>query len=112
MTFCSRRVAMFPIVEAQLPRSRCQAHPDRGAPGRPETASAAVRHLRLHAQGERIPLTIADSDPEKGTITIIVQGIGKTTKLLNMLEAGDAHPRPRRAAGEALGRGVPSARSS
>ena len=46
--------------------------------------------LRLHAHGERIPLTIADSDPEQGTITIIVQGIGKTTKLLNMLDAGDA----------------------
>ncbi len=39
--------------------------------------------------GERIPLTIADSDPDKGTITIIVQGIGKTTKLLNSLEAGE-----------------------
>jgi ferredoxin--NADP+ reductase len=46
--------------------------------------------LRLHAHGERIPLTIADSDPEQGTITIIVQGIGKTTKLLNMLGTGDA----------------------
>ncbi|QEH37461.1 Dihydroorotate dehydrogenase B (NAD(+)), electron transfer subunit [Aquisphaera giovannonii] len=46
--------------------------------------------LRLHAHGERIPLTIADSDPDAGTITIIVQGVGKTTKLLNMLEAGDA----------------------
>jgi ferredoxin/flavodoxin---NADP+ reductase len=46
--------------------------------------------LRLHSHGERIPLTIADSDPERGTITIIVQGIGKTTKLLNMLEAGDS----------------------
>ena len=46
--------------------------------------------VRLDESGERIPLTIADSDPEAGTITIIVQGIGKTTKLLNMLEAGDA----------------------
>ena len=46
--------------------------------------------LRVHERGERIPLTIADSDPRAGTITIIVQGIGKTTKLLNMLEAGDA----------------------
>ena len=46
--------------------------------------------VRIHDHGERIPLTIADSDPDQGTITIIVQGIGKTTKLLNMLEAGDA----------------------
>jgi ferredoxin--NADP+ reductase len=45
--------------------------------------------IRIHEHGERIPLTIADSDPDEGTITIIVQGIGKTTKLLNMLEKGD-----------------------
>lgn len=72
--------------------------------------SANVKLLRIHAprvarqrqagqfvivrvqaeQGERIPLTIADSDPDAGTITIVVQGVGKTTKLLNRLEAGDA----------------------
>lgn len=45
--------------------------------------------LRLHEQGERIPLTIAGSDAGRGTITLVVQGIGKTTKLLNQLEAGD-----------------------
>jgi ferredoxin--NADP+ reductase len=45
--------------------------------------------LRVHEQGERIPITIADSDPGRGDITIVVQGIGKTTKLLNALGAGD-----------------------
>ena len=45
--------------------------------------------IRLNDVGERIPLTIADSDSEKGTIDIIVQGIGKTTKDLNSLESGD-----------------------
>ena len=45
--------------------------------------------IRLKDGGERIPLTIADSDKEKGTITIIVQGIGKTTKELNSYETGD-----------------------
>ena len=45
--------------------------------------------IRLDEHGERIPLTIADSDPEKGTITIVVQGVGKTTKALNLKEAGD-----------------------
>lgn len=45
--------------------------------------------LRVHEDGERIPLTIADSSFEDGTITIIVQGVGKTTKLLNTFEAGD-----------------------
>ena len=46
--------------------------------------------LRVHEHGERIPITIAGSDAERGEITIVVQGIGKTTKLLNALEAGDA----------------------
>lgn len=45
--------------------------------------------IRINQHGERIPLTIADSNPDKGTITIIVQGIGKTTKELNSLESGD-----------------------
>ena len=46
--------------------------------------------LRLHEKGERIPLTIKCSDPEAGTVTIVVQGIGKTTSLLNCLETGDS----------------------
>jgi ferredoxin/flavodoxin---NADP+ reductase len=46
--------------------------------------------VRLHENGERIPLTLADADPEAGTVTICVQGIGKTTMLFNMLEAGDS----------------------
>lgn len=45
--------------------------------------------LRVHEDGERIPLTIADYDREKGTITIIFQIVGKTTMLLNQLNIGD-----------------------
>jgi ferredoxin/flavodoxin---NADP+ reductase len=46
--------------------------------------------LRLHDYGERIPLTIKSADPAAGTITIAVQAVGKTTSLLNSLEAGDS----------------------
>ena len=45
--------------------------------------------LRLHEQGERIPITIEHSDPARGTIRIVVQSAGKTTHLLNSLNAGD-----------------------
>jgi ferredoxin/flavodoxin---NADP+ reductase len=45
--------------------------------------------LRIHEQGERIPLTIENSDPELGTISIVAQSAGKTTNLLNFLESGD-----------------------
>lgn len=46
--------------------------------------------VRVNELGERIPLTIANSSKEDGTITIIVQGVGKTTKELNLLNAGDS----------------------
>ena len=60
----------------------------------PATYSLVIRHplmaraarpgqfviVMSHASGERIPLTIADFDREKGTITLVVQAVGKTTK--------------------------------
>ncbi|MEP7369061.1 MAG: sulfide/dihydroorotate dehydrogenase-like FAD/NAD-binding protein [Dermatophilaceae bacterium] len=46
--------------------------------------------LRIDEEGERIPLTIADFDREAGTITIVVQAIGKTTRQLQLLGKGDA----------------------
>ena len=45
--------------------------------------------LRVDDDGERIPLTIADFDREKGTITIIFQIVGATTIKLNTLNEGD-----------------------
>jgi len=45
--------------------------------------------LRLNEQGERIPLTIADQHPEAGTIEIIFQEAGATTKMLAGLKSGD-----------------------
>ena len=46
--------------------------------------------LRIDENGERIPLTIADSDAEKGTITLVFQEIGKTTMQLGTLGEGDS----------------------
>ncbi len=46
--------------------------------------------LRVDEAGERIPLTVADFDREKGTITIIFQIVGATTKKLNALNEGDS----------------------
>jgi len=45
--------------------------------------------LRVNDEGERIPLTIAHRDPEKGTITLVFQVVGKTTEMLADLDAGD-----------------------
>ncbi|MEK6527776.1 MAG: sulfide/dihydroorotate dehydrogenase-like FAD/NAD-binding protein, partial [Nitrospirota bacterium] len=45
--------------------------------------------LRLNEKGERIPLTIADSDGKSGTITILYQKVGKTTEALGLLKPGN-----------------------
>ena len=45
---------------------------------------------RVGEDGERIPLTIGDYDPEKGTVTIVVQAVGFSTKQMLKLEEGDS----------------------
>jgi len=45
--------------------------------------------VRANEFAERIPLTIVDSDLERGSITLIIQGVGKSTRLLNSLNPGD-----------------------
>ena len=45
--------------------------------------------LVLDDKGERIPLTLADWDKQKGTLTLIFQKVGRTTKMLGVLNAGD-----------------------
>jgi len=54
---------------------------------------AAAGHfvlVRVDEQGERVPLTIADKDPERGTITVIFQQVGHTTQQMGRLEVGEA----------------------
>ncbi|MDP1648098.1 MAG: NADPH-dependent glutamate synthase [Rubrivivax sp.] len=47
--------------------------------------------LRLHEGGERIPLTVADYDRDKGTITMVIQALGKTTQeMRDHYKAGDS----------------------
>ncbi len=45
--------------------------------------------LRIHEKGERIPLTVAQFNPEKGTVRIVFQEVGKTTEHLGTLKPGD-----------------------
>jgi len=45
--------------------------------------------IRVAEEGERIPLTIADFDREKGELSLVVQEIGKSTKQLGAMEPGD-----------------------
>ncbi len=45
--------------------------------------------VRMHERGERIPLTVADFDREAGTVTVVIQAVGKSTREMMRLEAGD-----------------------
>ena len=47
--------------------------------------------LKANEDGERIPLTMAETDPEKGTITVIYQVVGKSTALFKTLQVGDGY---------------------
>jgi ferredoxin--NADP+ reductase len=46
--------------------------------------------IRVYESGERFPITIADADPVTGTVTLIVQSIGRSTKEMECLEVGDS----------------------
>ena len=45
--------------------------------------------VRADEHGERIPLTIADADKDKGTITLVVQAVGKSSQKICSKEAGE-----------------------
>lgn len=45
--------------------------------------------LRVHGKGERIPVTITDADPEDGTVTVVIQEVGATSKMACELQEGD-----------------------
>jgi ferredoxin--NADP+ reductase len=47
--------------------------------------------LKAQEEGERVPLTMAETDPEKGTITIIYMVVGRSTALFRDLKVGDAY---------------------
>ena len=47
--------------------------------------------LKVGEEGERIPLTMAETDVEKGTITVIYMVVGKSTALFKTLQVGDAY---------------------
>ena len=49
--------------------------------------------VKLDEEGERIPLTICDYDRENGTITIVFQPIGASTRKFALLKAGDSFRR-------------------
>ena len=81
---------MFPIVEARFLAPDVKLFRIEAPRVAKKRRAGQFVIVRIHEEGERIPLTIADSSLEDGTVTLIVQGVGKTTKLMNRLGPGDA----------------------
>lgn len=79
---------MYPILEARLLAPDVKLFRIQAPEIARKRQAGQFVILRVHDHGERIPLTIAESDDR--SITIIVQGVGKTTRMLNTLETGDA----------------------
>ncbi len=73
--YFSEKVVKF-VVEAPLIAKACKA--------------GHFVMVKVGKKGERIPLTIADADPLKGTITLVVQRMGVSSSKLCKLEAGDS----------------------
>ena len=80
---------MFKIVEKEMLESNVARFEIEAPQIAKKRKAGQFVILRIDATGERIPLTIADSDPERGTITLICQTIGKTTTQLNNMQAGE-----------------------
>lgn len=73
--FFSENVARFEVEAPEIAKSRKAGH---------------FVIIRIDEKGERIPLTIADADTKKGTITLIVQKVGVSSDKLLKLEKGDS----------------------
>ncbi|MFI5339613.1 MAG: sulfide/dihydroorotate dehydrogenase-like FAD/NAD-binding protein [Candidatus Methylomirabilales bacterium] len=46
--------------------------------------------VRMSEEGERIPLTVADFDRQRGTVTVVIQAVGKSTREMMLLDQGDS----------------------
>jgi ferredoxin--NADP+ reductase len=81
---------MFPIVEKQLLAPSIARLVIRAPLIAPKRKAGNFVIVRATESGERIPLTIVDSDPGQETITLIVQAVGKTTRLMLAMHPGEA----------------------
>jgi ferredoxin--NADP+ reductase len=80
---------MYPITEARFLAPEIKLFKIKAPKIAEKRQAGQFVIIRVGEYGERIPLTIADSDVGEGTVTLIVQGVGKTTRQLNLMEAGD-----------------------
>lgn len=81
---------MFPIVESREIAKNVYFQKIKAPRLARKRKAGQFLVIRKEENGERIPLTIVDSDPAEGTVTIIYQVVGKSTAELSAAKAGDA----------------------
>jgi len=82
-------VAQFPILKTEALAPTIRRFVVEAPLIAPKRQAGQFVIVRVCEGGERIPLTIVDSDPGEGTITLIVQAVGKTTRLLSAKKVGE-----------------------
>ncbi len=80
---------MYPITEAKFLAPEIKLFKIKAPKIAEKRQAGQFVIIRIGEYGERVPLTIADSDVGEGTVTLIVQGVGKTTRQLNLMETGE-----------------------
>ncbi|MGA7161606.1 MAG: sulfide/dihydroorotate dehydrogenase-like FAD/NAD-binding protein [Bacteroidota bacterium] len=81
---------MFPIIEKNDLAAKVYRYVIKAPHVVKKARAGQFVILRLHENGERIPITLADWDTAQGTITLYVQAVGKTTIMMSMMKAGDS----------------------
>lgn len=81
---------MFPILEKNDLAAKVYRYVIKAPDVTKKAKAGQFVILRLYEDGERIPITLADWDVAKGTITLYVQAVGKTTIMMSMMKAGDS----------------------
>lgn len=81
---------MYPIVEVEVLNDEVTRMVIKAPQVSKKIRPGQFIMLRIDERGERIPLTMNEADPDAGTVTIIFQAVGATTKKLRSLKAGEA----------------------
>ena len=80
---------MFPIMEKRLLAPNVYLMKVQAPKIAKKRKAGQFVILRISEEGERFPLTIVDSDPQAGTVTIVYQAVGKSTRQLAALNVGE-----------------------
>ena len=81
---------MYKIIDKKILNSQITAMTDEAPFNAKKVKPGQFVIIRADEKGERVPLTVADFDREKGTVTVILQAIGFSTKKISSFDVGES----------------------